>query len=238
MGETRDDERARTLRWMAKAGATLVFAVLLTGWWLWFVLESIGAGFASTSGAHAADDVRTLFALLGTGILTIALLVVFAASRLRTVVVASSAMPLGLLGVMLLRIPLSPLLFDALDAWDARSEAKNLEHVESMCAFHIPPDAQGVSYHYVWDGDLLIQLKLWNTVVQSNPVAERDGEVLRFWHLQTDYGDLAQERLERAQAAVDPAGRSGLAEYQVVPHDQSKSAYREALREAQRTWNR
>lgn len=29
MGETRDEGRTRTLRWMAKAGATVVFAVLV-----------------------------------------------------------------------------------------------------------------------------------------------------------------------------------------------------------------
>lgn len=238
MTASREQQRSRTLRWLAKLGAILVFGALVAAWWGWMLFESFAMGMGATGGSARQDDLRFAFGVLGTVWVLGGLLAVLVAGRLRTVVLVSSLVSLGLGAVALARPLLWPMMGGMVDANEERREAANLARVESMCAFHIPADEHGTSHHFVWEGGRLIELKLWDTVVQSNPVAEREGQTLRFWRHQSDYGDLAEERMRRATEAVDASGRRGLEGYEVVMVDKPTQDYRAALSEAQRTYNR
>lgn len=233
--EPRQAHRQRTRRWLLKGFCLAVLASILASWVATAAFEGFARGMGSTTQSDGSADlyfqIGGVWVLLG----AVAMLI---PKRPALIVLITTLTSAGMPVLWLVRPNVQGYARVWINQANAAKQAANLAEVEEQCAFHLLDEKPGFGVHHLWEGDRLIQLQVWKTVVQSNPVGVRRGAVLEFWENPWDFGERYAERLDHAARAVDDHGAHPLDQYEVIRVQQTKQAYEELLNEAQRRYNR
>lgn len=220
---------AGTSLWLVKAGALAVLGIVGlagTGWWF---LGELGRAMGSTGHTTPTE----VFPVAGLGLVCIgSASVVFARSARRVRVFLTTT----LAAAALLVVFRGPLEFGEKRAREGWAERNGRLYDAELTALRSYVVREGdVTWHYLWEDDLLVRVKAWSDVVQANPLGVRQGEVFHLWTYESDFA--LDERRRRLASATDAAGRSFGASWSIEVEPVSRDAYRTALRNAQRAYN-